>query len=447
MGEVPEIEPNIFHRLMYEGAEFSNACRIKSYKFVICNSTQGCRSMDDTKFPWACTIHGRGCIGHLETNKLRSVVLLPCGLVPNTDTTINRYQRYKQDLEMEKIDVTDYKHLTSKIMMGKSGFIRSMNSICVEGSLKMVISIGKSGTEGTITIPETIASCTQVPCVKNGLVQYEHIKDGDYAILIRQPCLWPGGVQAVKVSVDPQIITTSGQTSWNTNWSMRIPPEMCGPYAADFDGDEMTLFVVKREESIKECKSFRWKYGTLSDPQLHQQLIPNTEQTWNAGFDEMSMRSTTCWSDKQRPYEDKFKITEAHKRLGLNVGSFVAFGKSHNSPLEFCQRAMSNMSIAASKSSLQSDVGALSRRSKLGAKKISISCSGSNQVLCAYVDTPVLPVIEHNIAFSNYSFGNPSVRAVSKLVARVMQITLKVKSTQSLESISHTMTLLSGSTS
>jgi hypothetical protein len=109
-------------------------------------------------------------------------------------------------------------------MMGKNGFIRSMNSICVEGSLKMVISIGKSGNEGTITIPEAIASCTQVPCVKNGLVQYEHIKDGDYAILIRQPCLWPGGVQAVKVCVDPQIISTSGQTSWNTNWSMRIPP-------------------------------------------------------------------------------------------------------------------------------------------------------------------------------------------------------------------------------
>ncbi len=231
---------------MYDGAEFSNACRIKSYRFVTCNSRRGCRGIDDTKFPWECTLHGRGCIGHLETNRSKTTVLLPCGLDLSTETTINRYQRYKQDLDMGRIDAEGYKRLTSKIMMGKGGFVRSMNSICVEGSVKMVISVGENGTEGTVTIPEAIASSTQVPCIKNGLVQYEPIKDGDYAILIRQPCLWPGGVQAVKVSVDPEMTRTSGETSWNMNWTIRIPPEMCAPYAADFDGDEMTLYSQEK---------------------------------------------------------------------------------------------------------------------------------------------------------------------------------------------------------
>ena len=43
------------------------------------------------------------------------------------------------------IDMTvdRYKQLTSKIMVGKKGFIRSVNSIRVDGSMKMVISISR----------------------------------------------------------------------------------------------------------------------------------------------------------------------------------------------------------------------------------------------------------------------------------------------------------------
>ncbi len=67
----------------------------------------------------------------------------------------------------------------------------------------------------------------------------------------------------MKIHVTPAETRVSKGVSWDVNWSMKIPPQMCKPYAADFDGDEMTLFVVKRESSIKECKSFMWRYNEI----------------------------------------------------------------------------------------------------------------------------------------------------------------------------------------
>ena len=119
-----------------------------------------------------------------------------------------------------------------------------MNSIKVEGSVKMVISVGNSGQEGTVTIPATIARSTLVPVMHNGVVKYSMIRHGDYGILVRQPCLWPGGIQAVKTAVSEEQPPTSDSRSWNVDWTMRLPPEMCAPYAADFDGDEMSLFPL-----------------------------------------------------------------------------------------------------------------------------------------------------------------------------------------------------------
>ncbi len=85
--------------------------------------------------------------------------------------------------------------------MGKKGLVRSMNSITVDGSMKMVISISQSGEEGMVRIPSTIASSIMVPIVSDGVVTYDRIHDGDWALLVRQPCLWSGGIQPVRIKV------------------------------------------------------------------------------------------------------------------------------------------------------------------------------------------------------------------------------------------------------
>lgn len=108
---------------------------------------------------------------------------------------------------------------------------------------------------------------------------------------------------------------------------------------------------------------------------------------------------------------------------------------------------MESMNIAASKSSLQGDIGALSRRSKLGAEKLYIGPSGCLQRLSRLTTLPLYPIMPRTEHINRSFFGNPTVRAVSKLTARIMQITLKIKSIQSVSMASPTLTLLEGSIS
>ena len=58
------------------------------------------------------------------------------------------------------------------------------------------------------------------------------------------------------------------------------------------------------------------------------------------------------------------------------VISFLECDKLFRSPIEFAAASLRNVNVAASKSSLQSDIGALSRRSKLGVQSVFISESG-----------------------------------------------------------------------
>jgi hypothetical protein len=66
-------------------------------------------------------------------------------------------------------------------------------------------------------------------------------------------------------------------------------------------------------------------------------------------------------------------------------------------------------------------------------------------VVLAGLSQPVMSTAVDISKLQAYLFGNPSVRAISKLTSRIMQVTLKVKSVQSLGASSPTLTFLSGS--
>ncbi len=202
-------------------------------------------------------------MGHLETDPQGRYILIPSTLTPSTKDHLNQYQRYKDDLCNGYINYDEYMRVTSKIMMGKKGLVRSMSSMCVEGSIKMVISVGYNGDEGCISIPSVIADNVFVPELVNGIVQYTHVNDLRMGIRIGQPCLWSGGEQPVIVKVTPPIIVGCEGYHWDVNYTIRLPPDMCKPYGADFDGDEMTLFPIKDKKSLNECKKFQWNYSDL----------------------------------------------------------------------------------------------------------------------------------------------------------------------------------------
>jgi hypothetical protein len=302
-------EPNRISRFFADGCKLRNACKVVSYRLVSCKSTRNHIRMPELDPNWGCLIHGRDCIGHLECDNNHVYTMLPSYMTPKVSETVeNRYQRYKRDLCSNHIDKFDYIRLTSKIMMGKKGLVRLMNSITVDGSMKMVISISESGEEGVVRVPSTVASSIMVPIVSNGIVTYDRVHDGDWALLVRQPCLWSGGIQPVRIKVtEPVPVKHNGKT-WDVNWTIGIPPEMCSPYAADFDGEEMSLFPLRMSDSIKECESFVWSYGTLSDSGLHSQLVPRSELSSGNGFREMCIRATICWTDTRTR---GFKITQA----------------------------------------------------------------------------------------------------------------------------------------
>ena len=67
-------------------------------------------------------------------------------------------------------------------MRGKTGYLRNMNSIVVEGSLKMVISPAR---HSEMYIPKCVAESTKVPKVVNGVIE-SCVEDGDYGIFSGQ---------------------------------------------------------------------------------------------------------------------------------------------------------------------------------------------------------------------------------------------------------------------
>ena len=99
-----------------------------------------------------------------------------------------------------------------------------------------------------------------IPDISQRFISKSQISHCSSAILIRQPILWVGGCQPVKIEATPPIIRTHGDISWDVNCTIRIPPSMCAPYAADYDGDEMTIFPVKHPLSTLKYETFKWDY-------------------------------------------------------------------------------------------------------------------------------------------------------------------------------------------
>jgi hypothetical protein len=261
--------------------------------------------------------------------------MIPSSLIPGTREVSNRYQIYKEKMERGDINEEEYKLMTSKMMMGKSGCVRSLNSARIEGSIRMVISIGSAKSAREVVIPEAVANGTQVPHVVNGKIRYTSVKDGDWGLLVRQPCLWSGGIQPVVIRVSNEhLLSDDKGNSWDVNWSMKIPPQLCSPYAADFDGDEMSLFVVKNPRSVMECKSFSWDYDGFMSQEICDQVLPKPHNPVfrqphmdpSHRFKLTMMATTVCWSDMwTRSDEASFKLSDTHITSGLS-GSCIIKG-------------------------------------------------------------------------------------------------------------------------
>ena len=262
-------------------------------------------------------------------------------------------------------------------------------------------------------------------------------------ILVRQPCMWTGGIQPIELRLTDPVTDDNGES--DVNCSLQIPLALCPPFGADFDGDKMALFGVSGIQSEAECAAFTWdhkKYIPYKDEDYVDVVHLSTDLVGTAS-NTTAICTTMCWSDRLHGVQAR----HAHANWMTSVSSMIAMTDSHASPRDLANKGMASMRVACSKSSSQSDVGASTRRSRIGSNRVHLSHNGipmfsrrSMSVVCTH------PVI-YSIIRTDDWFGNPTIRAVSKLCSSVMQITLKVKSMTNVENLSPTLSLVSGSDS
>jgi hypothetical protein len=130
MNQETDVSLNALERLFYPGSDITSVCKIISYEFVDPDKI-GTKVINNcsAQHMWICPIHGRGCMGHFEISSHLITIMMPSTIIPSIDNVVNRYQRYKNLLCSNKITPPEYRQLTSKIMMGKNGIVRSMNQI------------------------------------------------------------------------------------------------------------------------------------------------------------------------------------------------------------------------------------------------------------------------------------------------------------------------------
>lgn len=86
-----------------------------------------------------------------------------------------------------------------------------------------------------------LAFIPQVRCFVGDSVIQRRIRNNDHVILNRQPSLWRGSVALMKV-----VLSRHAK-------SISFHPSLCSRFNADFDGDEMNVFVVNPKLAIDCC--------------------------------------------------------------------------------------------------------------------------------------------------------------------------------------------------
>jgi RNA polymerase Rpb1, domain 2 len=393
-----------------------------------------CQSLDSR-----CPMHGVDCLGHVEYNE--GVLFMPSTMTASSQDRDHVLTIAKRRCLKGTIDADEYRAEVMRHMRSKTGYIRQMNSITIEGSMKMVISAHECVDESSVWIPDYIANAIKVPTRVGNTVIESPVLDGDYGILVRQPVLWHGGIRPCIIRVYDR--STSTNHEWRVDSSMRLPISMCSTFAADFDGDEMSLFPVKTHMAIEECKAAVWNtrlHSPYSDDGYNA-MVPRGSPIIANRCNTMAIATTMCWSDRTLGH----KVGKHHARWMTPVSSFIKLQQRAPSPRGFAIAAMRSMGSSCAKSSLQSDIGATSRRSKLGAERVYLNANRCIMCQSGEVGTVVSVGVKHKPPLTDGYFGNPCIRAVSKVCAASMQIALKVKSGSSISDVSPTLSLLSGS--
>jgi hypothetical protein len=151
------------------------------------------------------------------------------------------------------VSADDVKHMIEECnsrLHGKGGILRyDIFGGRVHPSIRSVIVPSWDKTYGlaTIVVPESIANNLSVPSIgSGGAIVYSRLNSGDWALVVRHPCISLRSQQPMRVLVKD--VKCIGFPVW-----------FCKQYNADFDGDEVHIFPLTSKVALMECGL--WKHN------------------------------------------------------------------------------------------------------------------------------------------------------------------------------------------
>ena len=146
------VAENPIERYIFPGAKLNRAVRCSAYSHSVIKGDYKINALVSRQSTLeeyvhhgrVCSEHGVSCCGHLQVDSRSGALCLPATMVGGTTDNMSNYERHRRRLTGGRISELQYRFEMRNFMMGKKGAVRSVGRGCIEGSLKMVISIGTS---------------------------------------------------------------------------------------------------------------------------------------------------------------------------------------------------------------------------------------------------------------------------------------------------------------
>jgi hypothetical protein len=188
-------------RLCYEDCDLLSVGRPQQ-KYMLCEATglPFTEPLNEDPDIHVCEYHDSTCMGHMESHG--NNLYLPSWMTPSTDNNMHPLQSLKVQCKQGRCTYSKYKAAVLSHLRGKHGYVRSaMCRMTVQGSIKMVISPAATTKESVVYIPRYIAENCRVPVLIGESYHIRSLEDCTFGILVRQPCMWSGGIQPVRIMV------------------------------------------------------------------------------------------------------------------------------------------------------------------------------------------------------------------------------------------------------
>lgn len=239
-----------FKRRVYNGAPVTGYHMIKSMTPVAFGPNDKPQTVNVStlyEYESGCKEH-RDCYGHLCTVN-GGVVLPPHSMSLRSGDIATEYNKAAKLVFSG--DVNGYIDAVKSTNLTKDGTMRLTMSTPTAGSCRLIATPQWEFGTSCVAISENLASrmtvcrkATNADGSEDSVYVEDHLREGDWVIVVRPPSLHFGNTQPMKVKY------------WKHDCA-GIHPESFSVFHGDFDGDEIQMYPVYNPGSINECESWQ----------------------------------------------------------------------------------------------------------------------------------------------------------------------------------------------